>query len=128
MLEKRDKNNMQQKCFETCHYPIQPDQAYRIRRVIYMGRTVPSFRMLLEGIVEELSAFRRALRGDDRAAFENLMNMARQHASSCTVTPLFDPIDAVFLSILIEQQKEINALQEATCHKRESNIFVSANG
>ncbi len=78
-----------------------------------MGRTVPSFRMLLEGIVEELSAFRRALRGNDRAAFDSLMNMARQHASSCTVTPLFDPIDAVFLSILIEQQKEINALREA---------------
>jgi hypothetical protein len=28
-----------------------------------MGRTVPSFRMLLEGIIEDLSVFRRALRG-----------------------------------------------------------------
>jgi hypothetical protein len=27
-----------------------------------MGRTIPSYRMLLEGIIEELSAFRRALR------------------------------------------------------------------
>jgi len=27
-----------------------------------MGRTVPSFRMLLEGIIDELSVFRRALR------------------------------------------------------------------
>ncbi len=69
--------------------------------------------MLLEGIVEELSAFRRALRGDDRAAFDSLMNKARLHASSCTVAPLLDPMDAVFLSILIEQQKEINALREA---------------
>ncbi len=50
-----------------------------------MGRTVPSYRMLLEGIVEELSSFRRALRGVDRAAFDSLMNKARQHASSCTV-------------------------------------------
>jgi len=33
------------------------------------------------------------------------MNKARQHASSCTVAPLLDPIDAVFLSILIEQEK-----------------------
>jgi hypothetical protein len=77
-----------------------------------MGRTVPSFRMLLEGIVEELSVFRRALRGEDRAAFDNLMNMARQHASSCTVAPLLDPMDAIFLSILVEQQKEINSLSE----------------
>ena len=77
-----------------------------------MGRTVPSFRMLLEGIVEELSAFRRALRGEDRNAFDSLMNKARQHASSCTVAPLLDPMDAVFLSILVEQQKEINSLRE----------------
>ncbi len=77
----------------------------------FMGRTVPSFRMLLEGIVEELSAFRRALRGEDRDAFDSIMNMARQHASSCTVAPLLDPMDAVFLSILIEQQKEIRALR-----------------
>jgi hypothetical protein len=77
-----------------------------------MGRTVPSFRMLLEGIIEELTVFRRALRGEDKAAFDGLMNKARSHASSCMVTPLFDPMDAVFLSILVEQEKEINSLRE----------------
>lgn len=78
-----------------------------------MGRTVPSFRILLEEIIVELSVFRRALRGEDKAAFDSLMNKARKHASSCTVTPTLDPMDAVFLSILIEQQKEINSLREA---------------
>jgi ABC-type proline/glycine betaine transport system permease subunit len=68
--------------------------------------------MLLEGIVEELSAFKRALRGEDRNAFDSLMNKARQHASSCTVAPLLDPMDAVFLSVLVEQQKEISSLRE----------------
>jgi hypothetical protein len=69
--------------------------------------------MLLEEIVMELSAFRRALRGEDRVAFDSLMNKAREHASSCTVAPLLEPMDAVFLSILIEQQKEIISLREA---------------
>jgi hypothetical protein len=78
-----------------------------------MGRTVPSFRMLLEEIIVELSVFRRALRGEDKAAFDSLMNKARKHASSCTVAPTLEPMDAVFLSILIEQQKEINSLREA---------------
>jgi hypothetical protein len=41
------------------------------------------------------------------------MNKARTHASSCTVAPALDPMQAVFLSILIEQQKEINSLREA---------------
>jgi len=78
-----------------------------------MGRTVPSFRMLLEGIIEELSAFRRALRGEDRNAFDSLINKAREHASPCTVAPLLDPMEAMFLSMVLEQQKEINSLREA---------------
>jgi hypothetical protein len=78
-----------------------------------MGRTVPSFRMLLEGIIGELADFRRALRGEDRAAFDSLMNKARVHASFCTVVPTLDPMDALFLSILVEQEKEINALKMA---------------
>ena len=77
-----------------------------------MGRTVPSFRMLLEGIIEDLSVFRRALRGEDKIAFDSLMNRARAHASSCTVTPMLEPIDAVFLSILVEQEKEIISIRE----------------
>jgi hypothetical protein len=87
-----------------------------------MGRTVPSFRMLLEGLIEELSVFRRALRGEDRAAFDSLMNKARQHASSCTVTPMLDPMDAVFLSILVEQEKEIK-LQSSISIQQPSSIF-----
>ncbi|MDO8727939.1 MAG: hypothetical protein Q7J35_17955 [Candidatus Methanoperedens sp.] len=78
-----------------------------------MGRTVPSFRMLLEGIIEDLSVFKRALRGEDKLAFDGLMNKAREHASSCTVTPLLEPMDAVFLSILVEQEKEIISLRDA---------------
>jgi hypothetical protein len=35
-----------------------------------MGRTVPSFRMLLEGIIEDLSVFRRALRGKTQVEIE----------------------------------------------------------
>ncbi len=77
-----------------------------------MGRTVPSFRMLLEEIIVELSVFRRALRGEDKVAFDSLMNKARSHASSCTVAPTLDPIDSVFLSILIEQEKELSSLKE----------------
>ncbi len=81
-----------------------------------MGRTVPSFRNLLEEIIVELSVFRRAMRSEDKAAFDSLMNKAREHASSCTVAPALDPMDAVFLSILVEQEKELNSLREAIAH------------
>jgi len=69
--------------------------------------------MLLEEMIAELSLFRRALHGEDKDAFDTLMNKARKHASSCTVAPTLDPMNAVFLSILIEQEKEINSLRGA---------------
>ena len=77
-----------------------------------MGRTVPSFRVLLVEIILELSVFRRALHGEDKAAFDSLMNKVRKHASSCTVAPTLDPLDAVFLSVLVEQEKELISLRE----------------
>jgi hypothetical protein len=83
--------------------------------------------MLLEGIIEELSSFRRALRGEDRNAFDSLMNKAREHASSCTVAPLLDPKEAMFLSILLEQQKEINSLRETLFNDRKTVISDTSN-
>ncbi len=103
-----------------------------------MGRTVPSFRMLLEGIIKDLSVFRRALRGEDKVAFDRLTNKARVHASSCTVAPLLEPMDAVFLSILVEQEKEIISLRQSPqilpnsqgiqpsyCHPHPCNNFIT---
>lgn len=77
-----------------------------------MGRTVPSFRMLLDSIIMELGNFRRALRQRDRQVFDRIMDMAREHASASTVAAAIDPMDTIVLSILIEQQKQIDDLQE----------------
>jgi hypothetical protein len=77
-----------------------------------MGRTVPSFRVLLEELILELSVFKRALRGEDRIAFDSLMNKARKHASSFTVAPTLEPKHALLLSVLMEQEKELIKLRE----------------
>ena len=77
-----------------------------------MGRTVPSFRMLLDSIIMELGDFRRALRRRDRQVFDRIMDMAREHASASTVAAAVDPMDTIVLSILIEQQKQIDDLKE----------------
>jgi len=67
-----------------------------------MGRTVPTFRMLLDSIIMELGDFRRALRRRDRQVFDRIMDMAREHASASTVAAAVDPMDTIVLSILIE--------------------------
>jgi len=73
---------------------------------------VPSFRMLLDSIIMELGDFRRALRRRDRQVFDHIMDMAREHASASTVAAAIDPMDTIVLSILIEQQKQIDDLKE----------------
>jgi len=48
------------------------------------------------------------LSGEDKIAFDSLMNKAREHASYCTVTPMLEPMDAVFLSILGNKRKRLS--------------------
>ncbi len=73
---------------------------------------MPSFRMLLDSIIMELGDFRRALRRRDRQVFDRIMDMAQEHASASTVAAAVDPMDTIVLSILIEQQKQIDDLKE----------------
>jgi hypothetical protein len=82
-----------------------------------MGRTVPSFRYHLDEIISELQIFRRALHGEDKIAFDNLIEKARKHTSSCTIVPTLDPFNCILLSILIEQQKELKTLKELKVSK-----------
>ncbi|KAF5420609.1 MAG: hypothetical protein C5S44_08085 [Candidatus Methanocomedens sp.] len=77
-----------------------------------MGRTVPSFRLLLDSIIMELGDFKRALRRRDQQVFDRIMDMAREHTSASTVAAAVDPMDTIVLSILIEQQKQIDDLKE----------------
>ncbi len=77
-----------------------------------MGKTVESYRMALEGEINRWSGFARALRKDDREAFEEMMDMSRGHASeagNATNPILFEPM---IMSILLAQQKRIMTLEK----------------
>jgi dihydroxyacetone kinase-like predicted kinase len=76
-----------------------------------MGRTVPTYRMTLESIVQSWADFRRALPKDDREAFDQMVNRARLHASASTYAAFSDPVEGALLSILLEQEKEIRRLK-----------------
>jgi hypothetical protein len=76
-----------------------------------MGRTVPTYRMTLESIVQSWADYRRALPKDDRDAFDAMTNRARMHASASTYAAFSDPVEGALLSILLEQEKEIRRLK-----------------
>ena len=76
-----------------------------------MGRTLPTFNMYLERQIEEWGAFRRALRREDRAAFDRLFAFAKRHMAEAAALGRAVPFDAVVMAILLEQQKTIEGLE-----------------
>ena len=77
-----------------------------------MGKTVESYRMALESEISRWNGFVRALRKDDREAFEEMMDMCRGNAmaagNACNPI-LFEPM---VMSKLLAQQKRILALEK----------------
>jgi hypothetical protein len=78
-----------------------------------MGRTVPTYRMTLESIIQSWNDFRRALPKEDREVFDQMVNRARMHSSASTYAAFYDPVEGALLSILLEQEKEIRRLKGA---------------
>ena len=73
---------------------------------------MPTYRLALEAMARQWNDFRRALRKDDREAFDSLMNRARMHASAATYAISMDPTESALLSMLLEHEKELLALRK----------------
>ncbi len=95
-----------------------------------MGRTVPTYRLHLESILNDWMDYRRALREKDRGAFDRLLAKARQHASAASYCAHMDPTVLAILSILLETEKDIQDKREMrmdtdTQHGMMKNIVVA---
>ncbi|MBS7657420.1 hypothetical protein KEJ33_05805 [Candidatus Bathyarchaeota archaeon] len=78
-----------------------------------MGRTVPSYRMILESEIKKWEGFLKALRVEDRAAFEELMNECRRYASAAGAATRPIVAEAMFMSILLSHQKSLREMKVA---------------
>ena len=76
-----------------------------------MGRTVPTFRHVIESFGWEWHDFKRALRSVDQEAFERLMNHARNHAAAGTNCVNPNPFEPIVMSILVEHEKALKQLK-----------------
>ncbi len=81
-----------------------------------MGRTIPTYRLHLESILNDWMDYRRALREKDREAFDRLLFKARRHASAASYSAHLDPTDQAFLSILLEMEKDIQSAKDMGVH------------
>jgi len=78
-----------------------------------MGRTVPSYRQALEGEIGHWEGFRKALRGKDLEAFDKMMSACRIYASAGGMATRPILAEAMFMSILLNQQKELMEIRES---------------
>lgn len=76
-----------------------------------MGRTVPTFRMILEHVINDWRAFRKALQLHDRAAYDAMMMHARGHAAAASNAARLNPTEPMLMAILLEHEKELGALK-----------------
>jgi len=78
-----------------------------------LGRTVPSFRQALEAEIARWEGFRSALRGKDLEVFDQMMNACRAYASAGGMATRPVISDAMFMCILLSQQKAIMEIRES---------------
>lgn len=78
-----------------------------------MGRTVPSYRQALEAEIRRWEGFRKALRGKDLEAFDEMMKACRIYASAGGMATRPVLAEAMFMSILVSQQKELMEIKES---------------
>ena len=77
-----------------------------------MGRTLPTFTRYLEEEMSTWRDYRRALGKKDREVFDRLFHLAKRHIAEASHAKRPIPFDALVISILLEQQKEIERLKE----------------
>jgi len=78
-----------------------------------LGRTVPSYRQALEEEIIRWENFRKALRDKDAEAFDRIMVACRVYASAGGMATRPILTEAMFMSILVSQRKELMEIRES---------------
>lgn len=77
-----------------------------------MGRTVPTFTMVVQAEMDSWSKFRRGLRKEDQDALDELFRAARLQLASSAYAARPIPFESVVMSMLIMQHRMIRELQQ----------------
>jgi hypothetical protein len=88
-----------------------------------MGRTIPSWRMVVEAELDKMKKFRDSLRLEDKLIFEDMLNQCKLYASAAS--SLASPVKEVplMMSMLFAHHKKLAEL-ERRLKAREENTFT----
>lgn len=76
-----------------------------------MGRTLPTFRQLIEETIQHWTKFRRALRQEDQAYFDRVFQRVRLYTQAATYQVQDNPLEAILLAVAIDQEKRLDAIE-----------------
>jgi hypothetical protein len=76
-----------------------------------MGRTVPTFTMVIQEEMESWSKFRRGLRLEDQEALDDLFRAARLQLASSAYAARPVPFESIGMSMLLAQQRLIRQME-----------------
>ena len=77
-----------------------------------MGKTVESYRLALDVEIQSWNGFLKALRSDDREAFEQILDACRNYASAGSNSTRPVLFEAMAMSIMLFQQKRLSKLEK----------------
>jgi hypothetical protein len=76
-----------------------------------MGRTLGTIVQIIQAEEASWQAFRRALRTEDRAAFDRLWTYVRFHAVAASMANRPVPFESLLLAMIVGLSKEVEDLQ-----------------
>lgn len=79
---------------------------------VNMGRTVPTFTMVIQAEMETWTKFRRGLRREDQEALDELFRAARLQLAGSAYAARPIPFESMVMSMLIMQQRMIKELRQ----------------
>lgn len=77
-----------------------------------MGRTLPTPTMLLDEERLRWQKFRRALRKEDQAILDEMLDDIRRHTQAQAYASWVTPYEAMLIAIILEDRKRIKRLEE----------------
>jgi hypothetical protein len=77
-----------------------------------VGRTIPSWRMIVEDELDKLKRFRQLLRTEDKVIFDDLVNQCRLYASYASSMASSVKEIPLIVSMLFGQHKRLMELEK----------------
>jgi hypothetical protein len=77
-----------------------------------MGRTVPSFRMVIDSEQRKIRDFygKNLENKRDRERLDRILNLSKRHSHACSEAVRLFPLESILMAVLLERQKIFESL------------------